>query len=55
MEVCTAEMAGTKSFIGAAIVECTAMLPYCHNIRASLGMPVFDVVDAVHFIMEGIT
>ncbi|HMK78810.1 MAG TPA: aspartate/glutamate racemase family protein [Xanthobacteraceae bacterium] len=35
--------------IGAIVCECTNLTPYSHEIKARLGVPVFDMVTLVHW------
>ncbi len=41
----------SKPELSAILLECTNLSPYKHNIKAQTGLPVYDVVDAVHWLL----
>lgn len=41
----------TAPRISAILFECTNLSPYKDHIRATTGMPVYDVIDAVHWLL----
>lgn len=53
-EVLTAatRLLNQKPAIRAIVLECTNLSPYKNAIRQSTGLPVYDVVDAVHWLIE---
>jgi hypothetical protein len=44
-----AQMIARDPSIGAIVCECTNITPYSHEIKARLGVPVFDMLTLVHW------
>ena len=40
--------------VGAIVLECTNMPPYAHALRATLGLPVFDIYTMVTWLQAGL-
>jgi Asp/Glu/hydantoin racemase len=38
--------------VRAVVLECTNLSPYKHKLRQYSGISVFDIVDAVHWMLE---
>ncbi len=38
----------------AIVLECTNLSPYKQELRGHTGLPVYDIVDAVHWVMESL-
>jgi len=42
----------SKPTTRALILECTNLSPFKQAIRAHMGLPVYDIVDAIHWLLE---
>ena len=51
IEVCQ-EMFSQNSDIEAVILECTAMVQFRNDILKYINVPIFDIVEAAHFVMR---